>query len=192
MIEVWRVDLDQPPALPPAPEEAARAARFATAELAQRYLAAHAALRAILRRQTAAPLDFGIREKGKPYLLQAPEVRFNLSHSRSRALVAVTKDVEIGVDIEWIRPMERWRDLVERFFPPGDKQPADELDFFRSWTQLEALWKASGVGLHGAGAARQDGWTVKEVDAGEGFAGAVAMEGGEMPVTIHNFGASEA
>ena len=192
MIEVWRVDLERPPALPPTRGEAARAARFATPELAARYLAAHAALRVILGRHTTAALHFAVAEKGKPYLVHAPEVRFNLSHSRGRALVAVAWGVEVGVDIEWIRPMERYGDLVERFFPPGAEQPVDEFDFFRCWTRLEALWKARGVGLHGAGAPAEGEWTVNEVDAGEGFAGAVAAEGCEAVVTIHDFGENEA
>jgi 4'-phosphopantetheinyl transferase len=191
MIEVWRVDLDRPAALPPTREEADCAARFATAELAHRYLAAHAALRAILGGHTTAPLEFGVAEKGKPFLSRAPEVRFNLSHSRGRALVAVAHDLEVGVDIEWIRPMVRHADLAERFFPPDEDPPADAGDFFRRWTRLEALWKARGVGLFGAGAVSEGAWTVSEVDAGEGFAGAVAAEGREIAVTIHDFGANE-
>lgn len=192
MIEVWRVDLDRPAALPPTPEESARAARFATAELAHRYLAAHAALRAILGRHTAAPLEFETGEKGKPYLAHAREVRFNLSHSRGRGLIAVSRNVEVGVDIEWIRPMPRYADLAERFFPPDEDRPDSEGDFFRRWTRLEALWKARGVGLYGAGAAAEGEWTVMEVEAGEGFAAAVAAETREIAVTFHNFGANEA
>ena len=49
---------------------------------------------------TDAPLEFAAHGKGKPYLASAPEIRFNLSHSREMALVAVARDVEIGVDIE--------------------------------------------------------------------------------------------
>ena len=192
MIEIWRVDLDRPAALPPTREETDRAGRFATAQLARRYLAAHAALRAILGRHTAAVLEFGVAEKGKPYLTHAPEVRFNLSHSRGRALVAVARNVEVGVDLEWIRPMDRYSEMAERFFPPDEDPPADVVDFFRRWTRLEALWKARGVGLFGAGAVSEGEWTVREVDAGEGFAGAVAAEGREIAVTMQDFGANEA
>jgi 4'-phosphopantetheinyl transferase len=192
MIEVWRVDLEQPAALPPTQEEAARAARFLMPDLGRHFLAAHAALRAILARHTSAPLEFAEAEKGKPYLVLAPEVRFNLSHSRHRGLVAVTRDVEVGVDIEILRPMRRYADMAERFFPPDEDQPVDEHDFFRRWTRLEALWKARGVGLYGAGAVSQGEWSVMEIDAGEGCVGAVAAQGREMAVTIHDFGANEA
>ena len=88
---------------PPTAEEMERAARFATPVLRRRYLRAHAALRAILGSVTDCPLEFALHEKGKPYLASAPEVRFNLAHSHEMALVAVTRDVEVGVDIEQIR-----------------------------------------------------------------------------------------
>ena len=191
MIDVWHVDLDLVRGHQPAAEEAERASRFVTAELSRRYLAAHGALRAILRRYTGESLEFALKDRGKPFLPHAPSVRFNLSHSRGRALIAVSSEIEVGVDIEHIRPMPNAGAIVERYFPPGEPIPVDEVDFFRRWTRMEAQWKARGVGLYGSGTAMDGKWTVRDVDAGPGYAAAVAAEGLDLAVKIHYFGADE-
>jgi 4'-phosphopantetheinyl transferase len=191
MIHVWRVALDTAEVPPPTAGEAARAARFATEELGRRYLAAHGALRAILGKFTPARLEFALLEKGKPYLPLSPEVRFNLSHSHERALIAVALDIDVGVDIERIRPIANYAAVADRFFPPGEEQPSSEVDFFRRWTRVEALLKAHGVGLYGAGAAIEGEWTVETIDAGDGFTGAVAAAGKDPEFQIHDFGANE-
>ncbi len=191
MIDVWRINLDTAAVLPPTHGEAARAARFATEELAQRYLASHAALRAILRRFTDMPLEFALWEKGKPYLPLSPELRFNLSRSNDRALIAVARDIDVGVDIEYIRPLANYAAVADRFFPPDAERPADERDFFCQWTRVEALLKAQGVGLYGAGVRIDGDWMVTAIDAGPGFAGAVAASGSDHQVQIHDFGADE-
>jgi 4'-phosphopantetheinyl transferase len=189
MIDVWRVALDDPAVLPPTPEEAARAARFVTEELSRRYLAAHAALRAVLSRYSGAPLEFATAEKGKPYLAGIPDLYFNLSHSNDRALIAVSRTSEVGVDIERVRAIPGLAEIAERYFPPGDEAPAGEVEFFRRWTQIEAVLKASGLGLYGAGAPLDERWWVREIDAGPGYAAAVAGDGPEVMIQIHDFGA---
>jgi len=191
MIDVWSVDLNTAVVPPPTAGEAARAARFATNELRLRYLRAHGALRAVLRRVTNARLEFALHEKGKPYLPLAPEVRFNLSRSHDRALIAVSTEVEVGVDIERIRPMVNYSAVAERYFPPDEAAPVDEVDFFRRWTRIEALLKARGDGLYGAGAPVAGDWTIEEIDAGAEFAGAVAGAGAGLVVKVHEFGADE-
>ena len=187
-IQVWRVRLNRGQALPPTVEEAARAARFATPSLRRRYLRAHAALRAILAGFTNAPLELALREKGKPYLVSAPEIRFNLAHSREMALVAVTRDVEVGVDIERVRPLPEYAAIAQRYFPEGSALPASVHEFFRHWTRFEALLKAHGAGLYGAGAMPAGQWSVMELDAGARFTAAVAVEGPPLRIRSHEFG----
>jgi 4'-phosphopantetheinyl transferase len=189
MIDVWRVNLDTASVPPPTPGEAARAARFATPELRRRYLTAHGALRAILGRMTSTRLEFALLEKGKPYLPLTPDLRFNLSRSHDRALIAVSREVEVGVDVERIRPIPNYVAVAERFFPPDEGPPVDEIDFFRHWTRIEALLKARGVGLYGVGVPVEGDWTVQEIDAGAGFAAAVAAAGVGHKVAVHDFGA---
>jgi 4'-phosphopantetheinyl transferase len=200
-VDVWVVRLDELPGalLPaPTPEESARAARFVNESLARRYLRSHAALRAVLARYTAAPLDFASAEHGKPYLPAAPDLRFNLSHSHERALIGVAWRMEIGVDVERLRPMSDCLSLAERFFSPSEAAalagvPPDqrEHDFFRRWTRIEAVLKARGVGLYGIGQESAGEWSIAEigaeVDAAGEYAAAVAVAQAAVRVTIRNF-----
>lgn len=190
-IHVWRVPLDSIEMPPSTAGEAARAARFRTPDLQRRYLRSHAALRAILAGYTEARLDFAVSGTGKPFLPAAPHVKFNLSHSREMALVAVTLEVEVGVDVEWIRPMPDYRDIAERFFPPSQAaQVTDEADFFRRWTRLEAVVKACGTGIYGIAEEPAGEWTIEELPVVSGYSAAVAAPRGGMRVTMHDFGAN--
>ncbi len=196
---IWVVRLDEVrddriPA--PTAEEAARAARFVNETLRRRYLRSHGALHAVLARYTDAPLEFAEAEHGKPYLPAAPEVRFNLSHSHERALVGVAREVEIGVDVERLRPMPDCLALAERFFPPSEAAafadvPAGdrERDFFRRWTRIEAMLKARGVGLYGIGEEPAGEWSIAEIDTGRdaGYFAAVAKPAAGMRFAIHDF-----
>ncbi len=187
-VHVWRVRLNRGDASPPTAAEAAHAARLATPPLRRRYLRAHATLRDILGSVTTAPLDFALREKGKPYLAAAPEIRFNLAHSREVALVAVALDVEVGVDIERVRPLTEYAAIAQRYFPEGYTVPTSVREFFRHWTRFEALLKAHGAGLYGAGATPPGVWSVTEIDAGPRFTAALAVEGPLPMVIMHQYG----
>jgi 4'-phosphopantetheinyl transferase len=186
-VHVWRVRLNRGSELPPTEEEAERAARFATPALRRRYLNAHAALRAILGSVTTAPLEFALHEKGKPYLASAPDIRFNLSHSREMALVAVAREIEVGVDIERVRPLPEYAEIARRYFPPGGVTPTSVRDFFRQWTRFEAMLKAHGAGLYGAGATPPGDWSVSEIDVGPRFAATLVVEGPLPDVKVHDY-----
>ncbi|MGA2271567.1 MAG: 4'-phosphopantetheinyl transferase superfamily protein [Bryobacteraceae bacterium] len=151
----------------------------------------HQVLRAILEKETGMRLEFAVAEKGKPYLPGAPEVRFNLARSHELALVGVALGVDVGVDIERLRPLPEYAAIAERFFPPSEREVSGERDFFRRWTRIEAMLKALGVGLYGAGAELGGEWTVAGIDAGESFAAAVAAAGAGLRLIVHEFGADE-
>jgi len=189
---VWRVSLDslQVDSLPPAsPAEEARAGRFATESLRQRYLRSHRALRKVLSGLTAAPLEFAAHKYGKPYLPAAPELRFSLSHSDSMALIGASLDVDIGVDIERLRDLRQAEAIAARFFPPSEAAalaaaPDPGHEFFLRWTRIEAMLKARGDGLYGAGAEIAGDWTVEQIEASAEFTAAVAVAKSGMRIAV--------
>ena len=189
-LHVWRVRLRERPKLAPEAGESAIAAKFATPALRRRYLRSHAALRDILGRLTTARLEFALHEHGKPYLPMAPEVRFNLAHSGEMALVAVALNVDVGVDVEHLRPLTDFAAIAGRYFPPGYPPPNSARQFFRYWTRLEAILKAQGIGLYGAGAVIEGDWMVREIDPGSrNYVAAVATSGRSLALQLHDYGA---
>ena len=89
-------------------------------------------------------------ESGKPVFTNIPYY-FNISHSCGRA-VCVLSDVEVGVDIEFIKKVRAFDLIAENFFAPEEikrfrsaKNSAEE--FYRIWTRKEALLKKSGSGI---------------------------------------------
>jgi 4'-phosphopantetheinyl transferase len=118
-----------------------------------------------------------------------PELRFNLSHSQEMALVAVALEIEVGVDVERIRPLPEFIAIARRFFPPGEPLPRDAEEFFRAWTRIEAQLKARGVGLYGAGMEIEGEWTLAPINAGDGYAAAVAAPKPGLRVIVRDFAA---
>ncbi|MGJ7510632.1 4'-phosphopantetheinyl transferase family protein [Variovorax sp. GT1P44] len=159
--QLWRVDLD----VVPGPEAAAclsdeeweRAHRFVFARDRHRFIAAHSALRGALSAHTGIPgafLDFAHGAFGKPRLVDPVGVRFNLSHSQSVGLIAISMDSEVGVDVELLRHLPDAEALAEAHFTDAERRALkavspDERDraFLRCWTRKEACLKATGMGL---------------------------------------------
>lgn len=91
------------------------------------------------------------KENGKPYLLDYPEVHFNLSHSREMVL-AVFADTEVGCDVE--REGVLKLQIARRFFCPSEyayiaSQPEDGRAeaFYQLWTLKESFMKVTGLGM---------------------------------------------
>ena len=140
--------------------ERERAAQFATDEWRDRWSAARGTLREVLGSAlgispAAVRLRYGAH--GKPELdpasdPSARELRFNISHSADRALIALAR-AEVGADVEHLKP-RRTDDIARRFFAPGEQQrlfasdgSKREAAFFRLWTCKEAFLKVTGEGL---------------------------------------------
>ena len=91
-------------------------------------------------------------ENGKPYLVDCPNVQFNLSHSGERVM-GVISPYEVGCDVEIIKG-DRGR-LAERFFLPEESAwikhfetlEAQSEAFYRLWTLKECYMKVTGRGL---------------------------------------------
>jgi 4'-phosphopantetheinyl transferase len=142
------------------PDEVQRADAFQFEKHRRRYIAGRAAMRQILGIYTEiAPkeLVFSYGEKGKPELageLKRPEIKFNLSNSQDVAVLAVTQNLTVGIDIEWINPEFATDEIARRFFAEGEVRRLQALPvtersdaFFACWTRKEAYIKALGEGL---------------------------------------------
>jgi 4'-phosphopantetheinyl transferase len=171
-------------------------------------------LRAILGRYLGSDprrLRFHSNHYGKPSLAEpAGWLRFNLSHSGGLALVAVTLDHELGVDVEQVRADLAGLSIAEQFFSPAEvatlralPEPDRLQAFFNCWTRKEAFVKARGEGLSfplkrfdvslapgepAALLATHDDpaeagrWTLHALSPGPGYVAAVAVYGPIMRV----------
>ena len=165
-IHVWRIELDQPEvqlqnlAATLSSDEIARAERFYFQEHRQRFIAGRGTIRSILGRYLdiqPRQVQFNYQQRGKPVLgdtFADSGLAFNLSHSQALGLCAVNFTREIGVDLEYIRPMSDLEALAKRFFLPREYEMLRSLSanqqqevFFRYWTCKEAYLKATGDGL---------------------------------------------
>ena len=106
------------------------------------------------KRQPPSALVFSVGAGGKPCLVvdEPPTLEFNLSHSRNFGLLAIARDLELGVDVEEFRKVEPG--VPERYFSAVEIQDLSQLKgddwlsgFLRCWTRKEAVLKAEGVGL---------------------------------------------
>ena len=91
--------------------------------------------------------------RGRPYLEEADGLRFNLSRSGGVTLVAVSREADVGVDLE--RRVERdLRSLPAHALCDREREVLDGLPegeradaFLTYWVRKEAVLKAAGVGL---------------------------------------------
>lgn len=159
-VALWLVRLDTwPGALGQgllSAEELERSRRFRFEHDQRRYVAAHVALRERIGQQLGRSpdgLSFETGVHGKPRLRVAGW-HVNLSHSADLALIGLAEGVEIGVDLEVIRPVDDARPLAESVFGPNERRtlaamsgPARDRAFLQGWTRKEACLKALGTGL---------------------------------------------
>jgi 4'-phosphopantetheinyl transferase len=131
-------------------------------------------------------------------------IHFNLSHSHRLALLAVARDREVGVDIEYLRVDVATEPLAEHFFSPQEVAALRALPdglqaeaFFAAWTRKEAYIKARGRGLTSpldqfavslspgepakllwvqGDDQEASRWSLRRLDPGPGYAGALAAE----------------
>ena len=210
-VHVWRIALDQPDESLKRfrrtlePDELNRAGRFHFEKHRRHFIVARGFLRSVVARYLETQpeaLRFSYGAYGKPELTSEHVLRFNLSHSHEVALLAVTLDAELGVDVEHIRADFASEDVARRFFSRAEVEVFNALPkeeqvaaFFRCWTRKEAYIKAIGKGLSQALdafdvtlapdvqpallRAEDDDvsrWWLSNVDVGEGYAGALAVE----------------
>lgn len=157
-----RFSLDENPALLAdcwpllSPDERERAESFRLPHLRRRHVLARGGLRQALARccsRQPEELAFEYANLGKPKLAGDFPGAFNLAHSGDEALLALTGQAVVGVDVEVHRPLRDAAHLAKRYFTPAESawvlaDPAGPAErFFTLWTLKEALLKATGTGL---------------------------------------------
>jgi 4'-phosphopantetheinyl transferase len=213
---VWRIPLDRAEDAMAtsldvlSADESARAARFFFEKDRRSFLRCRSTLRVLLGRYLRTDphrLEFCYNGFGKPELAVLPPMfplRFNVSHSGAWALIAMTLEHRIGVDVEQVRQLENIDDLARNSFSkveldvyqhlPGEQRTQA---FFHAWTRKEAFIKACGEGLSrpltdfDVSLAPQDPvqvlqvagdptaarrWTLSALEPAVGCVGAVAVE----------------
>lgn len=105
------------------------------------------------------PRDFKFEytSHGKPFLArdwQGHELVFNVSHSYKMAIIGVTLDRQLGVDIEKIQEGKDHMSLANRFFSKREQAELSATPdenrtraFYSCWTRKEAFVKAVGDGI---------------------------------------------
>ena len=151
-------------------------------------------------------LHFRYNAYGKPSL-ESPHtpLHFNISHSHELALLAFSQHRELGVDVEYMDRNIDYNELAQHTFSPYEaaivtalSDDAKRQAFFNCWTRKEAYIKARGMGVSldltsfdvslkpGDAATllhnREDAmevtrWQFEALHVGDGYAGAIAVEG---------------
>ena len=166
-VHIWEITLDDPAFKTGdffgevlSGDERSRASRLIAGVYRDRFVTARGCMRIILGRYLEMPpggIRFEYNKHGKPALsaeANPKSLRFNLSHSRSLALFAVTVTGEIGIDLEYPRRVLRAEKILERFFSEAEREyyrsrteTEKERAFMSLWTIKEAYSKALGKGL---------------------------------------------
>ena len=95
-------------------------------------------------------LEIGEDQRGKPHLVNHPDIHFNISHSQQFVVCAIS-DQQIGVDIEVERMVSN--DLAQRIMTEKEFNQFQNMEnsvnyFFTIWTLKESYMKYTGEGLN--------------------------------------------
>ena len=137
-----------------------------------RCAAARASLRIVLAKylpEDPRALSIAVEASGKPFLdcstgagggadppmhHRAKGVQFNISHAGDLALIAVSRGMRVGIDVERIREVRGTEAILNGFFSEREqeylrsREPEERTrTFFLLWTRREAAAKAVGRGL---------------------------------------------
>ncbi len=164
-LHLWRFSLDAWPATYEnlrsllSTDELVRADRLLDPLKRHNFMVARGHLRQLLANYLdLAPeeIDFSYNISGKPLVTakNSRRLTFNLSHSGSRAILAVAINAELGVDIEKVDSDLKFQLLADRYFSPvelvalkGFSTIRERRQFYRIWTRKEAVLKMIGSGF---------------------------------------------
>ncbi|WP_158674977.1 4'-phosphopantetheinyl transferase family protein [Pelolinea submarina] len=157
-LEAWREQGDLRAIL--TEDEIARAQRLRIPEKRADFVTARAALRTVLASYiglTPRQVELAYLPDGKPQLadpLMAARLQFNLSHSGEWMLLALSRGLPLGVDIERIHPLRAQGWALAQLFNRAEREVLNtvpqayrEAAFIAAWTLKEAVGKADGRGI---------------------------------------------
>lgn len=163
--------------------------KLPTAAPSERHSAAREALLVILGRYSArdpARIELRAGEHGKPELAPPTGLEFNLSHSAELALVALSAEHPVGVDVEAAARERRFLALAERWLPEDATRAVTDASaehraavFYAAWVRHEARLKCGGGGI--SGPPPTGPVAVADLPAGIGYAAAVAVAAAAVP-----------
>jgi 4'-phosphopantetheinyl transferase len=197
-------------------DEKNRVARNPFKKQSDIFIVAHGLLRAILSRYLKIDpqkICFIYEEFGKPGLdlpFKGAGLSFNLSHSKGIVLYAITRDREIGVDIEYIPNSLCLEKIAEICLSPREMKmfcliPLSDREkiFLDYWTCKEAYIKATGLG-HSVPLSQVEVillqnkpevqmasrfiagvekiWSLQRVESPQGYSAALAVEGNDYEI----------
>lgn len=225
-IQLWQIPLEVPNITLErywahlSPDEKARGDRFRFEKDRRRFVVARGVLRCLLGEQfkrSPGDIQFCYSEYGKPALARSSienqpaadcGFHFNLSHSGEIALCVLGGDRTVGVDIEYLKDIQRLDGMMERCLTPQEltevqQQPASEhlKAFLQRWTCKEAYLKAIGLGLTQSmqsvevtinpaqltvvPQACSAGWHLNVLDLPDNYVGASVIAGTAIVTTHH-------
>ena len=192
-------------------DELTRAGRFHFERDQKRFIVARGILRKILGNylgENPTDIRFEYTSFGKPTLAPGSgndNFCFNLSHSYTCALYAITRGKKIGIDIERICNDVALGQIAQKFFSQNEISLLEKINknkrpelFFQYWTRKEAFVKARGEGISfpmeqcdvslikGSllspiillGENKESScWYVRDLFPGHGYTAAIAVEG---------------
>jgi len=160
-LHLWRIDLDETDEeleTVLSEDEQTRAQRFHREQDRNRFIKARGSMRLLLGFYLATPpedLVFVYGPQGKPFIASPASVlTFNLSHTGNMALLGISREAAIGIDLERVKEKPNFHALARRVFDTTIQQELSQLDgsalaeaFFFHWTAYEARMKAIGNGI---------------------------------------------
>ncbi len=187
-------DLDHEFRLLPRADELRLSHSAGDSQRQSRRLTAHRALRLLMRHHFGAgwadvALQYG--EHGKP-TLPGLAGDFNLAHSGCYAIIGLTRDAAIGVDLEVVRDVrlspERRAALIAAASdsgaaPPVAAEPSapEPVATIAAWVRLEALAKARG---HGIGRQLTEAGVTKS--GARAMSSSLVMSSPAMNIAVHD------
>lgn len=162
-LHIWRYDLNerdylkemQNPVL--SMHEKRRCEEFLHEADRLRYVCIHRFVRQVLSaylNTSASEIEINYAKFGKPFI-NGNELYFSYTYRSNMALLAISRQSEIGIDIEKMRQLQDVNtfcefsfSIEEREILDGCTEEAFQETLFTFWTFKEAVIKALGVGLN--------------------------------------------